>query len=725
MKNSLFRTIITGVLLWLAFAAPCPMERECFAAGKVVRVGFFEFPGYHMRDAKGQFSGYGYDYLYNLADWTDWTYEYVGFDRSWNDMLRMLERGDIDLVTSARKTPERTAKFLFSDEAIGISWTVLVSNANDTRFHTNNFKEMNGIRVGMLVGNSRNSSFAKFAKEHNFSFVPVYFDGPDSAGDMAAALRYGKKIDAILTSNLRVVSNNERVLARFDPEPFYIITRRDSKELMDEINEATRKLAVNNPTLVTNLTEKYYAPRGGEFVALTAEEGAYVKSLKESGARLKGIMKPNRFPLSDFDANGKPIGIIADIMALVSDYVGVPIDIVNPGSEEAYETFELNRDIPLKLDTGVYYTDADAGDFRFTRPYLPVSIMGIGKTHVIERNDRVAALRFSRITNKFVSAKFSPSQIVYYDTPEQCLNAVRSGAVKLTFFDRYSAEKFVMDDYSGELKLYTVMDFSADLAIAVSRSMPPELRSVLSKAILSIHSSELEHIVITNNSYPARRITIYDVFDKYKIAIIVIACLFVLCICLLAALIVRERALLKTRARAMALNSELEDINKLLARQATTDELTGLYNRRFFVDYTDNLLGRLTADDKFAMIMFDLDNFKSVNDVYGHLAGNQVLIDFADILHGFCSSRILAIRYGGEEFMMLIQGMTSEEVMATAEKIRLTTQEKLCVQGTDVFVTVSGGVAIWEHGKDRTDLIAESDRKMYVAKNRGKNRIAS
>lgn len=94
---------------------------------QTIRVGYFAFEGYHNIDADGNRSGYGYEYLQQLARYTGWRYEYVGYDKSWNDAQKMLENGEIDLLTSAQKTEEREKKFDFSEDPIGYSSTILPS----------------------------------------------------------------------------------------------------------------------------------------------------------------------------------------------------------------------------------------------------------------------------------------------------------------------------------------------------------------------------------------------------------------------------------------------------------------------------------------------------------------------------------------------------------------------------------------------------------------------
>ena len=180
---------------------------------KIVRAGFFAFDGYHMMDEDGSRSGYGYDVLRLLAQYTDWKYEYIGYDKSWNAMLDMLRNGEIDLLTSAQKTPEREQDFDFSIRPIGSGSTLLTIKSGDERFLPGDYKTYDGMRVGLLTGNARNSDLADFAAQNGFHYVPVYFS---TSQELASALQEGTSIDAAVTSNLRSVKN-EWILNQFTP----------------------------------------------------------------------------------------------------------------------------------------------------------------------------------------------------------------------------------------------------------------------------------------------------------------------------------------------------------------------------------------------------------------------------------------------------------------------------------------------------------------------------
>ena len=106
--------LLAFVCVCMIFSPQTAYAAEDSSQHETVKVGFFAMDGYHVMDEEGNRSGYGYDFLRLMARYWDVDYEYVGYDKSWDDMQQMLEDGEIDMVTSPRKTPEREEKFDFS-----------------------------------------------------------------------------------------------------------------------------------------------------------------------------------------------------------------------------------------------------------------------------------------------------------------------------------------------------------------------------------------------------------------------------------------------------------------------------------------------------------------------------------------------------------------------------------------------------------------------------------
>ena len=146
--------LLVFVCVCMIFSPLTAYAAEDSSQHETVKVGFFAMDGYHVMDEEGNRSGYGYDFLRLMARYWDVDYEYVGYDKSWDDMQQMLEDGEIDMVTSPRKTPEREEKFDFS-RPIGTNNGILTVRSDNSTIVDGNYSTYNGMRVAFLNGSSR------------------------------------------------------------------------------------------------------------------------------------------------------------------------------------------------------------------------------------------------------------------------------------------------------------------------------------------------------------------------------------------------------------------------------------------------------------------------------------------------------------------------------------------------------------------------------------------
>ncbi len=172
-------------------------------------------------------------------------------------------------------------------------------------------------------------------------------------------------------------------------------------------------------------------------------------------------------------------------------------------------------------------------------------------------------------------------------------------------------------------------------------------------------------------------------------------------------------------------NSQMES----LRRQAQQDELTRLYNYKAFCERLRQELSRAARYQKpLTLILADIDYFKTVNDSYGHPAGDQVLRTVAGILQSSLRDSDLAARYGGEEFALILPETTLKAAFQVAERIRIRVRcTKTCYDGQAILVTMSFGLASFTPGNGMTfdDLIKTADEALYVSKKQGRNRCSS
>src|SRR5215212_495291 len=160
-------------------------------------------------------------------------------------------------------------------------------------------------------------------------------------------------------------------------------------------------------------------------------------------------------------------------------------------------------------------------------------------------------------------------------------------------------------------------------------------------------------------------------------------------------------------------------------RLSTVDALTGLYNRSFFFSALEREIARGDRSGRaFCLVMLDLDDLKSVNDRFGHIAGDQVLRNVSDTVRSGVRKIDVAARYGGDEFVALLPETDPTGGWVLAEKIRQTVAEQ-GMPGIDPAPTVSVGVVSYPaDGRSADALLVSADRAMYASKRGGKNRVA-
>ena len=186
------------------------------------------------------------------------------------------------------------------------------------------------------------------------------------------------------------------------------------------------------------------------------------------------------------------------------------------------------------------------------------------------------------------------------------------------------------------------------------------------------------------------------------------------------------------RAVAAALIAEgriaLENarLHNIVRKQAVTDELTDLANRRRFMEVLRQEVARSRRFElSLALVLFDLDHFKQINDRFGHQTGDEVLRETAAVISSRVRETDLAARIGGEEFAVVLAGTDADGAIALAENLRVDLSTLVAAHGGESPVTASFGVAALPPGGDAEALIAAADRALYRAKAAGRNRVRS
>ncbi len=176
----------------------------------------------------------------------------------------------------------------------------------------------------------------------------------------------------------------------------------------------------------------------------------------------------------------------------------------------------------------------------------------------------------------------------------------------------------------------------------------------------------------------------------------------------------------RERDELKILNETLKANMQILNRVAYRDELTGLYNRRFVVEKLAQDL--MEPNRQEALVMIDVDDFKHVNDCYGHDAGDMVLVCISNIMESVCR-RHKVIRWGGEEFLIILMAVTKQECYEVCEEIRKEIQAFPFLQGnTTFYCTVTLGISLYDKEQSFKMNMTHADMALYRGKKTGKNR---
>jgi len=220
-------------------------------------------------------------------------------------------------------------------------------------------------------------------------------------------------------------------------------------------------------------------------------------------------------------------------------------------------------------------------------------------------------------------------------------------------------------------------------------------------------------VCLTVMLYLGPRINTVDdrfLFSSYLIAVAIVLSANVLCDVLM------QYEYQKDRKLEMLYRSRMEIMDQL-----KYDQKTGLHGHTSFQTGLKKLVDEAELRKRPAVAVLDIDDFKKVNDTYGHVKGDMVILELARIMRDACGDKYTAARFGGEEFAILFQNGTIDDYIRTVEIIRQKMEQTL-FDFREVPITISAGIAIWKRGWGTTEFFDRADEALYISKRQGKNR---
>lgn len=444
---------------------------------------------------------------------------------------------------------------------------------------------------------------------------------------------------------------------------------------------------------------------GPSSINLTQEEKAYLEKKKQ----ITMCVDPDWLPYEAIK-DGRHIGMGADYMSHIASMLHVPIVLIPTKSWNESQVFAQQHKCDIL--SMAMETQERKRYMNFTSPYLFANVV------FATEKDQDFIPDFEEIITKpigitradgligLLKKEYPGIHLIEVDSINEGLLKVQSGEL-FAFVDTYEVISYtIAEHFPNELKIGGKLNLSRQLRIAV-RNDDLILLNLFDKALMTT-TDEMKNEI--KNKWISVK---YEQGIDYNL-IIQISSGFLLVLLLLA---VWNRKL-------KALNSKIEQLS-------IRDELSGLYNRRYFnTKFIEILTHVITNRQYFFFILLDIDYFKKYNDRYGHLKGDEVISTIGKTLNSLFNRHTdIAFRLGGEEFGCFGSSNTEEGALKKAEEIRARI-EALCIEHKDNIpygvVTISEGIVICSsksHETTQEIIYQYADNALYSAKNNGKNRI--
>lgn len=808
--------ICLAALLMLLFWHLQPMQGlAADSARQVIRVGYPIQPGMTEVDEKGNYSGYTYEYLEEIAQYTGWDYEFVqvegDLDESLVTLMDMLEQGDIDLMGGMLYSSEMEQLYDYSSNSYGIVYTVFQVLYDDTDY-VNDSQVEKPLRVAMFENSTKRRAEMEDYCRMNLQIPQIV--PCTTIEEHIRALQEGRA-DVMLNTSMNYIEGL-RTVARFAPKPFYFVTTKGKGKLLTKLDEALHSIEQTDPYFMTTLHEKYFNPSNKE-LRLTAQEKEYVENTEPLQVGVLTDLPPYSYQDED---NGELKGISVDLLKAIEDKTGLAFELVPAENEEALAQMAAQKRIDLIAGMSYDYEQARLKNMAMSRPYISTQYMILLNNHM--RNEDFSGKKLAILASYNYHGEFV-GEPVYYDSREEIVRAINSGEADYTYMDAYAAQYYYNRSEFENLYVAPQMLQENRTCIGVGKPASPELLNIINKVIITMPEEELQAIIYANTIY-RQDTTLLEAVRRHPLQTVAVSAAILLVIigALTWGIITREklnrkislelkkhqelyglvndyffeydlkkelltvsgkrkgdrhennvvyrlfpegmdasengkyREILRQimhsgrdgveeiqlpgvnrelrwmriamkniydhKQAAVCVIGRISDINEekqerdRLKNQAERDSLTHVYNAKTSVRL---IRERLNEGGTGALILVDIDKFKTINDTYGHMEGDHILCEVAGALQDSFREGDIVGRPGGDEFIIYMErirdtrtlGDKCDRLLERISEIRTPDKKSL---------TISLG-AVLARGCDYDSLYIKADKALYRAKKEGRN----
>lgn len=634
---------ITALLICAAVMLCC-MPCLAFAAskGEVVVVG--AHPDFGVVVNGSEYSGFAYEYLKEIQKRTGHRYSYV--EASPEELFQMLAEGKIDVIPcvtdsdmlgygcwDTQKEENTEGSPVLSSYSLMLKFSgIYVKDSSNISFF--DAKALSSAKIGYLLENS--SKYFKNGKFVCGEVQDAVFVGYSTYAQMMSDLNAGR-LDAVVKECMRAGAN-ESIVYQFNTEECYFLVDGNDQMLASQLDEEIGAIYVCNPHFAAELHDRNISMYGTQKYAYSAIEKQYIAD----NPTLKIAYNLQASSTEHYDSGHKQLsGVTGSMMAKLEQYTGFDIEII--GCDSLSDCIKL-------LDTGEVaaicggvnnQSVASYGSYTVSSPYLKAPIAIIGRENAVLNEHPKIAVPFNgddisfHLKQRYPGATFLP-----YETVSECLQAAANGDADIACANAYEAADILKNDSYGVYVLDVCSTYHAE-CLAYSESASAALVSIFGKALARVSyydeiMGNFSNITAYGSHADAAWVLAQDVITA---AAIIIAVLLIIAIIVIIAVHHRGK------------------------RAAGVDPITGGRTKKRMIEDTEKLFKK-SHPEKWAMVLFDINKFKFVNDRLGFAEGDRMLARVYKTLDDSMENGELCCRISDDNFACVIANATDNEITA-------------------------------------------------------------
>lgn len=584
-------SIIVSIMLSFSVCYFGSISAQALEITRTVKVAFFPMPGYHTKTSDGLYTGMEVDYFNALSRYIKWNVEYVDCV-SWQEAMRMLDSGQVDLVGTAQYSAERAAKYTYAKLASGYTFGgLLVLNDSDIAYE--DFQLMGAMRFGVSSSWIRKQDFIDYLHQNGIANpnITEYLNTTELDNALA-----NHEIDVIAKSFLET-KDGQRLVGRFSDAEYFYITTPDKDNIMDELNQGIADLKMNEPYFENKLMKVYYGKYMENKTIFSMAEQNFLNKL----GKVKVGYFDGYYPFSnEDDANNKaPAGVGVVQMEKFSEITGVPVEYEFFGSYMACQTALLNGEI----DVMAYFVEPAASenlDIELAAIYNVSQLAEIvAKDKEITEIETIAMTPSIAETLTF-SGNMPDAQMVESQGDMDSIFMVENNMADGAIVNSYVVSSDINSN-KIQARMGMIYHETQSVGIGVAKSANPYLKSTIEKCVTAYDEEEINVYILEHGSQQQYGFSNWLKENGLTIGMII---MFII----LAAVSIF----------AFFIFEELK-IQRLLYKDAELD----IWNANYFYYWADRILQK-RASEGYAIVELNIVKFRLYGNFYGWNGSNRL-----------------------------------------------------------------------------------------------------